>query len=198
LSIFAEKVEYMAKLIETDISALVPDDKNFNKGTQYGQHLIEESLRKFGAGRSGLLDRNNRIIAGNKFTENAGAIGMSKVIIVETDGTAPVYVKRTDIDLDTAKGREMALADNATGKANLDWDTDTIKEQAEAWDIKPDNWGVEIPDWEQTQDPKEDKDLSDKVGEAYEIVVSCDGEADQERLFNEFKERGLKCRVLTL
>jgi hypothetical protein len=151
LSIFAEKVEYMAKLIETDISALVPDDKNFNKGTQYGQHLIEESLRKFGAGRSGLLDRNNRIIAGNKFTENAGAIGMSKVIIVETDGTAPVYVKRTDIDLDTAKGREMALADNATGKANLDWDTDTIKEQAEAWDIKPDNWGVEIPDWEQTQ-----------------------------------------------
>ena len=56
----------MAKVIETNIESLVPDNKNFNKGTEYGQHLIEESLRKFGAGRSILLDKNNSIISGNK------------------------------------------------------------------------------------------------------------------------------------
>lgn len=69
---------------EVKIDTLVPDDKNFNQGTQYGQHLIEESLRRFGAGRSILLDKNNRIIAGNKTIENAAAIGMDNVIVVDT------------------------------------------------------------------------------------------------------------------
>lgn len=29
---------------ETKIHDLIPDDKNFNQGTEYGAHLIEESL----------------------------------------------------------------------------------------------------------------------------------------------------------
>ena len=51
------------------ISDLIYDDKNFNKGSEYGNSLIEKSLRKFGAGRSILIDKNNRIIAGNKSVE---------------------------------------------------------------------------------------------------------------------------------
>lgn len=56
----------MPKIIETSIENLIPDDKNFNKGTQYGDHLMDESLRKFGLGRSILIDKNNRIIAGKQ------------------------------------------------------------------------------------------------------------------------------------
>ena len=55
----------MAKVIETNIESLVPDNKNFNKGTEYGDRLMDESLRRFGLGRSILIDKNNRIIAGN-------------------------------------------------------------------------------------------------------------------------------------
>lgn len=65
----------MAKMIETRIENLIPDNKNFNKGTQFGEHLMDESLRKFGLGRSILIDKNNRIIAGNKTTEKAADIG---------------------------------------------------------------------------------------------------------------------------
>jgi hypothetical protein len=42
---------------------------------------------------------------------------LEDVIVVETTGNQIVAVKRTDIDLDSKKGREMALADNATAKA---------------------------------------------------------------------------------
>ena len=45
----------MAKVIETNIESLVPDNKNFNKGTQFGDHLMDESLRRFGLGRSILI-----------------------------------------------------------------------------------------------------------------------------------------------
>ena len=51
------------------VSDLVFDDKNFNKGNPFGEGLIEKSFSKFGAGRSILLDKNNRIIAGNKSTQ---------------------------------------------------------------------------------------------------------------------------------
>jgi len=132
----------MAKATENKIkvSELIPDDKNFNKGSEFGQGLIEKSFEKFGAGRSILIDKNNKIIAGNKSTENYGALGGQDVIVVESDGKQLIAVKRTDIDLDTAQGREMALADNATAKANIVWAEDIIAEElgvevAESWGV---------------------------------------------------------------
>lgn len=129
---------------ETTLDHLVPDDKNFNKGTEFGNAMLEKSLRKLGAGRSIVIDKNNRIIAGNKTIENAMNIGMEDVIVVETTGNQIVAVKRVDIDLDSAKGRELALADNATSKANLDWDENLISAEASKWDINTKDWGVDI------------------------------------------------------
>jgi len=83
------------------IEDLIPDDKNFNKGSQYGKSLMNKSLSKFGAGRSVLIDKNNRIIAGNKTAEEFAEIGLENVQIVETDGKTLIAVKRNDIDLDT-------------------------------------------------------------------------------------------------
>ena len=134
----------MAKVIETNIESLVPDNKNFNKGTQFGDHLMDESLRRFGLGRSILIDKNNRIIAGNKTAEKAADIGFTDVVVVEVDGNQLVAVKRKDIDLDSAKGRELALADNATGKANLAWDEELIADLSAQFNFEPGDWGVEI------------------------------------------------------
>lgn len=129
---------------EVKISDLRFDDKNFNKHTEFGMSLIEKSLRKNGAGRSILIDKNNRIIGGNGVVENAGQIGMEDVIVVETDGTKLVAVKRTDVDLDTQQGREMALADNATAAADLEWDVDAIADVESELDIDASAWGVDV------------------------------------------------------
>ena len=134
----------MAKVIETNIESLVPDYKNFIKGTQYGDHLMDESLRRFGLGRSILIDKNNRIIAGNKTAEKAADIGFTDVVVVEVDGNQLVAVKRKDIDLDSAKGRELALADNATGKANLAWDEELIADLSAQFNFEPGDWGVDV------------------------------------------------------
>ena len=123
------------------ITDLKFDDKNFNKGTQYGKHLMEKSLSKFGAGRSILIDKNNRIIAGNKTTENFGELGLEDVKIVETDGKTLIAVKRNDIDLDTPEGREFALADNQTAKTNIDFDFDYLGSELSEDTLE--EWGVE-------------------------------------------------------
>lgn len=44
------------------IDELIQDSKNFNKGNEQGQQLMERSFRELGAGRSILLDRNGNII----------------------------------------------------------------------------------------------------------------------------------------
>lgn len=130
------------QLKQGKVHDLIQDDRNLNKGTAMGQQLIEKSLKQFGAGRSILVDKNNRIIAGNKTHANAEAAGIDDAVIVETDGTKLVVVKRTDIDLNTKQGREMALADNASVKVDLDWDTDALNSVAEDFEINTEEWGV--------------------------------------------------------
>ena len=132
----------MAEIKEAKLSDLVFDDKNFNKHTEYGMSLIEKSIRNNGAGRSILIDKNNRIIAGNGVTEVAGQIGLDDVQIVESDGSKIIAVKRTDIDLDSKQGREMALADNATGAADLQWDAEELQKAMDEFAITPQDWGV--------------------------------------------------------
>lgn len=140
----------MAKTYEVEIGQLIPDGNNFNRGTDEGKKLIRKSLHDFGAGRSVLIDKDNRIIAGNKTHENADAADIRKVIVVETDGTELVAVKRTDIGIDTKEGRELALADNATAHVNLEWNVDELTEAADDYGINLDDWGFDFTDTEMT------------------------------------------------
>ena len=120
-------------------TSLIADDKNFNKGSEVGAEMIRKSFQKFGSGRSILIDKNNRIIAGNKSVEFSG---IDDVLIVESDGTQLIAVKRTDIDLDSPQGREMALADNASAKANIVFDAELV--EAELGEAVCEEWGIDV------------------------------------------------------
>ena len=133
----------MTKKIDT-LADLTPDGENFNKHTEFGQKLLEDSLRKFGAGRSILVDKAGNIIAGNSTTETAAAIGMEDVIVVPTDGKKLVVVQRTDLSLDSPEGRELALADNMTALKGID--LDLAKVQETLGDDLAKAWGMEIPE----------------------------------------------------
>ena len=181
----------MARIIETTIENLVPDNKNFNKGTQFGDHLMDKSLREFGLGRSILIDKNDRIIAGNKTFEKAGEIGFENLVVVETDGNTLVAVKRKDIDLDSPKGREMALADNATSEANLTWDNDLIFEQAEKFDFNPEDWGISLD----SDSEKEEEQENGKKEIDTRLIVECGDVTKLSLLFSELQDRGFKCEL---
>ena len=133
----------MTKKIDT-LADLTPDGENFNKHTEFGQKLLEDSLRKFGAGRSILVDKDGKIIAGNSTTETAAAIGMEDVIVVHTDGKKLVVVQRTDLSLDSPEGRELALADNMTALKGID--LDLAKVQETLGDDLAKAWGMDIPE----------------------------------------------------
>ena len=141
-----------------DIEELRQDTLNFNKGTYEGEGLIKKSLERFKAGRSVLIDKNNNIIAGNKTVSAAATMGM-KVRVIETTGEELVAVKRTDIDLDSKEGRELALADNRTAQINLAWDEPNLEVSALQFGLDASDFGLELTDNEPTAESKGEIDV---------------------------------------
>ena len=119
--------------------------------------MIEKSFRELGAGRSILLDKNNRIIAGNKSQQAAIATGITKVRIVDTDGDEIVAVRRRDVDLDSKLGRELALADKATQQVSLAWDETELQQAAQDYGLDIDDFGFDIEDLPQVTFPTGEK-----------------------------------------
>lgn len=110
------------------IDDFTQDDNNANIGTERGRALLETSMENLGAGRSILVDKNGKIIAGNKTHEVAGAIGIEDVLVVKTDGNKLVVVQREDLDLDDETGlaRQLAYADNRVSQIDLNFDPEVV------------------------------------------------------------------------
>jgi site-specific DNA-methyltransferase (adenine-specific) len=118
----------------TSIKDLKSDHKNARKRTDRSAKLIAESLQRFGAARSIVIDEDNRILAGNGTIEGAKAAGIKNVRVIETDGTEIIAVKRTGLTEDEKIG--LALADNRTSDLS-DWDKDMLQQLSEEHDIAP-------------------------------------------------------------
>lgn len=123
------------------LTDLVPDDHNANRHSERGTYMVSNSLGKLGGGRGIVLDKNNKIVAGNLTVEQAVALGFEEVIVVESDGKVLVATERVDWDLDDPHGpaRQYAYADNQAAAVSIDFDPAVIAADLEA--------GVELGDW---------------------------------------------------
>jgi len=104
------------------------DPRNANKGTARGRKALDKSLREHGAGRSVLIDKKGRLIAGNKTIQAAlDSVLTQDIIVIKTDGSQLVAVQRTDLDLEKdAKAKAMAIADNRVAELDLDWNLEEL------------------------------------------------------------------------
>lgn len=119
------------------LTDLIPDDQNLNKGTERGNYALEESLRRYGFGRPFFVDKNRRIIGGNKTFDKIGEIDLAEeVILVKGNGKTVVVFQREDVDLDTPEGRALARADNRVGELNLEWDMKLMAHLMESGEIQ--------------------------------------------------------------
>ena len=116
------------------INDLQNDHKNARKRTDRSSKLIKESLQKFGAARSIVIDENNRILAGNGTIAGAKAAGIKNLKVIETDGNEIIAVKRTGLSEDEKVG--LALADNRTSDLS-EWDKNMLEELSQEHDLNP-------------------------------------------------------------
>ncbi len=63
----------------TSIKDLKSDHKNARRRTDRSAELIKESLQRYGAARSIVIDEDNRILAGNGTIEGAKEAGINRI-----------------------------------------------------------------------------------------------------------------------
>ena len=158
---------------------------------------------------------NPRIIKDNKFKKLVASIKefpeMLKLrpIVVNKDmiilggnmrykacieaGLKEVWVLKA-ADLTKEQENEFIVKDNV-GFGEWDWDV-----LANEWDVKElEEWGLDGFPFEDNEiKEKEDIDLSDKIKEIFEVIITCGNESEQEATFEELTKKGYICRVLTL
>lgn len=185
------------------VGDLVPDGRNANRGTPHGMGLLENSIQRNKLGRSVLLDRNRKLIAGNKTAETFGAVGGERVVVVRTRGNVLIAHQREDLDLDTdLQARELAVADNRISEANLDWDAAVLEDYR---DDGVDLAAAGISDEELAKlldgdrPPGEDPaPAPPAVDVQHMIFITCRDEAHQAELLERFIAEGLNVKAQSL
>ncbi len=170
----------MAEIREGSLSELIPDDKNMNRHTPYGMSLIEKSIRENGLGRSILVDKDNRIIAGHGRVMAAKKLGLKKVPCVYIEGLTEEQYKA------------YILVDNKLTELG-GWDFDLLNSELDDIDLDMSQFGFDIE-----TDIKADTartDLSDKIFDNFVVVIDCENEAGQESVYEQLTSEGYVCRL---
>ncbi len=145
---------------QATLSDLTQDPQNTRKHNPRNIGTIEASLRQVGAARSGVIDENNTILAGNGTYEALAAAGINKIKIIEADGEEWVVVRRTGLTAEQKKA--LAIADNRAGEL-AEWNGPALAESG--IDLAPWFWESELE--------KITGQLGDDVNRLDDNLITC-------------------------
>jgi hypothetical protein len=118
-----------------DVGQLQADPHNRRRHDERNIGMVADSLRQVGAARSIVVDEADLILAGNGVIDAAKQAGITKVRIIDADGTEVIAVRRRG--LTDAQKRTLALFDNRTAELS-EWNFDQLRADRDAGlDLRP-------------------------------------------------------------
>ncbi len=176
-------------IVEKNIEDLIPYVRNARIHTSEQVTRIAVSIKEFGFINPVLIDKNNGIIAGHRCVETAKKLNMETVPCI--------FVEH----LTETQKRTYILTDN---KLTIDfgWDEETLKIELEElsesnFDIDFLNFDIDLNkdfEFEISENTTTEKEIAYK--EQYEVIIMCKDEQEQEKIYDEFSERGYDCKVV--
>ena len=175
------------KIEQIDIDKIISYVNNPRKNLNSDK--VASSIKEFGFQQPIVVDKNMSIIVGHTRYEAAKKLDLK---------TVPVVIA----ELPPLKAKAYRIADNRLNE-DSEWDysllniefTDLLDNH---YDL--DNLGFDNKELENfiNNDDSNILDTSEKdLPEKYELMIQLDNLNDQEKLFNELKERGYNCKVLS-
>ena len=110
------------------LDALTRDPQKRRRHTARNVEMLTAALRSVGAARSIVIDEHGEVLAGNGVLDAAKAAGISRVQIVDADGSTIIAVRRAG--LTPMQKRDLALYDNRTSELAV-WDLDRLAADVE-------------------------------------------------------------------
>ena len=171
-------------IVEKKLADIKPYEKNPRKNDN-AVDTVANSISQFGFKVPIVIDKDNVIVCGHTRYKASKKLGLEVVPCVIAD------------DLTEEQIKAYRLADNKVSEL-AEWDIDLLGEELDdIFNIDMSDFGFDLSEDEPTA-PTERKDLSDKVGETYEVIIECDSEEQQAEIYERVRKEGLSCRVLTL
>jgi ParB-like chromosome segregation protein Spo0J len=168
------------------ISSLSSDPANARKHGERNLQAIKASLRRFGQQKPIVIDSRGIVRAGNGTLAAAIALGWKEIKIVRSD-------------LPVVELTAYAIADNRTAEL-AEWDQEILGKllsDPQIGDVGFDENEIRKALADAGSAANNDDDSRD-IKDAYEVIVECEDEQQQQEVFQRLQSEGLKCRVFTL
>ena len=167
------------KIENLKIADLKPYKKNAKKHPKEQVEGLAESIRRFGFSQAIVIDKNNEIIIGHGRLEAAKSLGIDEVPCLRKESLSAKDV------------RAMRLIDNRI--AETGWDVEMLRAEFQDFDFDFTPFNVDFGEFfkNDSSDFLEKEDY-----QQFLIVIECSNEDEQQKLYNEFEERNLKCKLI--
>jgi ParB-like chromosome segregation protein Spo0J len=172
-----------------DLKDLIPYANNPRNNDGEAVDKVAASIHEYGFNVPIVIDKDNVIIAGHTRYKAANKLKYKKVPCIRAEHLSPAQVKA------------YRLADNKVAEYSS-WDDDMLAlelEQLQELDFELDLTGFEDDEISKLLDLEEEpeiKETSFTYQEQYGVIVMCENEEEQERIYNELTEQGLSCKVV--
>jgi len=150
-------------MAKAKISDFRTQQRNANRHTQRGLGMLDRSMAENGfigamtsAADGEIFDGSARLEAAyDRFGEEVDPI------VIDTDGTRPIIVRRTDIpSASDPMAKKLAIAANRIAQVDLDWDPELLKAIGEEIDISDLFYDNEIEHLFEHKDDEETPDFA--------------------------------------
>ncbi len=172
------------------VEDLIPYVNNSRKHSDEQVAQIAASIKEFGWTNPILIDGEKGIIAGHGRLMAARKLEMSEVPVIELNHLTPTQKKA------------LIIADNKLA-LNADWEQELLKIEIQA--LSDDDFNITLLGFDEIELGKmfdemdeEDDIKAQNYNEVFNIIVECEDEAEQEKIFNRLNTEGYKCRVQSL
>jgi ParB-like chromosome segregation protein Spo0J len=181
-------VEFPQSIETRKVRDLIPHANNARIHSDEQIAQLAQSIKEWGWTIPVLIDEQGGIIAGH-----GRVIAATKLQLEEV----PCIVASNWSD---TKKRAYIIADNKL-TMNGEWDDDLLR--LELSEIALDNFDLQLTGFSRDEikelvEAKEERELSEVTDESRNLLlVECDSERQLQMLFNEMRERGLECKVMS-
>jgi len=166
------------KTIQIEISKVSNDPANVRTHSKKNIDAIKASLKRFGQQKPIVIDSNNIVRAGNGTLEAAKELGWKYISVVISD-------------LEPSELTAYAIADNRTAEL-AEWDLEALGEQLQS--LENDLANIAYDDFSIPKPKMSPESATENI--TNEIVIICESEFDQEKLYEELIERGYECKLI--
>ena len=183
--------------IQVDINAIKPYENNARLHSSIQINQIMQSIKEFGFTNPLIIDTEYNLIAGHGRLEALKQLNKIDFKDNPILNVPCIQVK----DLSDTQKRALCLADNQIA-LNSTWDNEKLQDELEK--LANENFNFDCIGFDDSvfddfiDDEANDNKVHDKhLKENFTLCIECNNESELQTLYDNFKDKGYKCKIIT-